>query len=158
LFIESHKGDKLRRVFAILTFANLISFFLLVTPCLSIGGTNFTITGTITKIKYLQKYIDEDTILQLVRLPKSGFSTDSDEKHRYYYKSNLAKIPFPRNGIFTISAENLEPGKYFLSGQFFNNGRVGPMLMKGKFPATIYVKSNQNSPQKIDFGEVFFQY
>ena len=149
----------MKRVFAILFFVNLISFYLLASPSLCKAGNNITITGTITNITYLLRYIDEDTFLQVVKLHKSGFKTDHDERNRYYYKSNLAKIPFPENGIFTINAENLEPGSYFISGQFFNNGRVYPILLKSEeLLASFNVKNNQNSHQKIELGEVFFQY
>jgi hypothetical protein len=129
---------------------------LLATPGLCKSDNKITITGTIKNIIYLQPYIDEETFLQVVKFPKSGFGTDYDERDRHYYKSNLAKIHFPKNGFFTIYAENLEPGKYFLSGQYFTSSGIYPILMKGKFPATIYVKDN--SPQKVDFGEVFIQY
>jgi hypothetical protein len=129
---------------------------LLTTPGLCESDNKITITGTIKNIIYLQSYIDEYTFLQVVKLPKSGFGTDYDERNRHYYKSNLAKIPFPKNGIFTIYAENLDPGKYFISGQYFTSSMIYPILMKGEFPATIYVKDGL--PQKVDFGEVFFQY
>jgi hypothetical protein len=145
----------MRNALAVLIFATLFSTFTLLFPSYSKSEASVTISGKITNIQYLLQYIDKDTVLQLIKLPKSGFATDQDDRHRFYYKSNLAKIQFPKAGVFTFSA-NLGPGKYFLSGQFFTNGRVNPMLMKGEHPATVYVKDN--APQDINFGEVFFQY
>ena len=147
------------RYFTITTFSSLIYFFLLTSPVICLAGNTFTITGTITNINFLQRYIDKDTYLQIVKLPLSGFTTDEDERGRYYYQSNLAKIPFPENGVFTLNAENLEPGKYFISGQFFTNGSIYPILLKSeKHLATFNVKNNPKPHQQFELGEVFFQY
>ena len=146
----------MNRPFYILFVIFVVSFGTGIETPLCNDSVNVTINGTITNMEAMRKYMDNDTFLQIVKLPPSGCATNQDDRGRHYLKSNLKKVSFPQNGTFKIQT-NLLPGRYIICGQYFNSDKVHPFLAKSKKMMASFLIKNKNSNQEIHLGNAYFQ-
>ncbi|MFP4056358.1 MAG: hypothetical protein ACLF0G_05780 [Candidatus Brocadiia bacterium] len=121
-----------------------------------------TVTGSITNMAEAKEYIEEDSYLQLVRLPADGrLEGRTDGRGRLTYTSDLPRVDIPADGRFTFRIPALEPGRYLLVAQrlkAFGLGRGGtPFLARAedKKLAIVTVPEKEPAPEKVDLGRVF---
>jgi hypothetical protein len=106
-----------------------------------------------------ERYLAEDSYLQLARLPadgRLGFTTD--DQGRLAYDSALAQIPIPHDGIFTFQVESLEPGTYLIAAQLLRNSSfLTPLLVKEAEYVIVEIPQHANLPLTFTLGEVAIQ-
>jgi hypothetical protein len=100
-----------------------------------------TIMGTISNVSEMEKYISSKTYLQIVQATDGKISMHT-VNGELIFKSTLAKIPFPKNGVFVFKkVSNLKLGEsYTIASQLIDNSTNRSMwlIMDGK-------------PLKVDF-------
>jgi hypothetical protein len=133
---------------------------LLPTATLTPEPTGITITGVITNLKDAEeKYIAEDSYLQLVLLPANKQLNMSAVQGRLLYESELAQIPIPHDGVFAFHVESLKPGVYLIAAQLLLKHNLPPGTLLVKSPRSgeyvnFEIPQNINLPLNIDLGEV----
>lgn len=101
-----------------------LSILLLGSATSPLGGQNstqihgITIKGIIVNLGEIKEFVHNDTYLQIVQVSSTGETTLAiDEKSGITFKSQLAKIPFPSDGVFEFRKISLEEGKYVIAAQ-----------------------------------------
>lgn len=118
-----------------------------------------TILGLITNLEDAERYLAEDSYLQLVRFPADGrLSCTTDGQGWLTYDSELAQIPIPHDGVFNFQVESLESGTYLIAAQRARNV-VGSMslslLVKEAELVTVEIPQDADLPFSLDLGEVY---
>ena len=139
----------------IITLLTLVVFYTV--SCMEAEKDSLTIKASINNVSEFEKFVDEETFLQLVKMGENGLlAFETDEKGRTLYKSNYVKIPFPNNNKITLHAKNLEPGKYVIAVQFLKDRNVYPLLIKNDKNLIIKIPEDINILRRIDLGSVSF--
>ncbi|MCU0598103.1 MAG: MopE-related protein [Desulfobacterales bacterium] len=119
------------------------------------------ISGVITNLEAAEKYITQDSYLQIVPFPADGdmdFSVDA--KGRTVYTSDLAEIDFPSTDSFNFEIVTLPPGRYVIAAQMLEPYEPGsdanPVLSKTQSKlAQITIPDEYAAPLAVELGNVF---
>ena len=124
----------------------------------TVEENNITITGAITNLKEVEKYITEKSYLQIIFLPPDGNVSGVFYEGQLIYDSKLPKMDIPANGAFTFKIKDLDPGKYFIVVQYLKRG-VDPRLVSKKdnnIPG-FEIAEERKTPIIIDLGELYIR-
>jgi hypothetical protein len=128
-------------------------------------NSRITIKGIITNIKKAKEHLSPKTCLQLIRVPEDGnLEGTTDNSGRLAYKSDLAKIPVPKDGKFAFITEDLLPGKYLIVLQYFQrailSGSPQPsaILAKEGNWLNVDVPTDTKRPLVIDVGSTYIRF
>lgn len=89
----------------------------------------FVITGRITNIGQVRQFLSQASYLQLVSVPTYPAATrftltlDFFPDETAAFRSDLAQIPLPLDGVFRFQVSNLKPGSYFVAAQRTRNAK-----------------------------------
>jgi hypothetical protein len=127
------------------------------TPTPTPEPMGIAITGVITNLGDAEeRYLAEDSYLQLVRLPADGrLSGTTDDQGRLAYDSELAQSPIPSDGVFNFQVESLEPGTYVVAAQRLRNSSfMTPLLVTETEYVRVEIRQDATLPVTFDLGEV----
>ena len=115
------------------------------------------ISGTITNITDALPYFSDRSVLQLVRLSDDGSVTVSISEDGISLEPALAQIPIPaENGFFEFGLDNIEPGVYIISAQYFTGLPVFMMPIGHDSDHRIEIEflDNPTEPFNLPLGDV----